>query len=117
MTKPMDVEVRIGVTPFLGKVVVHFTRRHGATDYLLRGFLRKLESAAHTYSLMERINKNYRLADCRHPKKMVKRRKGGTFCLKCGARMEVARLRQRAEPIKEVKLRLVATPPVRRARA
>lgn len=108
------IEVVIEVDPFLGKVRVRAIRAKGANKGLMRAFLGTVEHAAHLYTLKERMQRGFKLTDCRHPRKLLKRTKAGTFCVKCGARMETKRIRQRAAPVIEIKRRLASAPVVRR---
>lgn len=110
------LKVAIEVEPFLGKVWIKMSGVKGFDRQLMIDFLRSLESATHLYTLKERMRQGYKLADCRHPKKRLVRRKHGIFCLKCGAHIKASKVRQRAQPIIEIK-KAVAKAPVRRLHA
>lgn len=105
--------VKIELDPFLGKVWVKLTHYRGYDAGLLRAYVHELEKASHLYTLKERIQKGYKLADCRHPRKRLKRRKDGTYCLKCGSRIKASQVKLRAMPIVEIK-KVLAKAPTRR---
>lgn len=108
------VEVSIEVYPEQGKVRVRALRWKGANKELLRAFLETVTKTSHLYTLKERIYNGFTLPDCIHPKGRLRRTRHGTFCTKCGKKMNTAKIKQRAVEILEIRRKLASAPTVRR---